>query len=241
MRFILAGSLLALALIATSARAGYSIHSPTVSAGKNSVELKGFNSWGANPASGTVSEMKAAFGRGITDFWGSEIELIGKRSFDGSLRARDLEWENKFQLTPKGKYGVNAGLFTALEYKRGGGWEAEVGPTLAKNFGRFRTRMNLLFSHEYGHGADSGIGIKYALRIAWRWKPTFSPLIEVYGHPVGRTGAWGEPRNLAGPGFTGEIGFGNGRALEYGLVALFGLSGAAADTTLVARLEYAFF
>jgi hypothetical protein len=241
MRSIATVCLLALCLVAPSALAAYSVHSPTVTAGKNEFELSGFDTWGRNPHSGTLKELKVAFGRGLTDFWASEIELPGKQKAGGSFQINNIEWENKFQLTPENQYGYNIGLFAAAEYKRGGGWEAKVGPMFDKTFGRFHLRTNLLFSHEYGHDADSGMGVEYSARAEYKLTPAFSPLIEAYGKPVGRTGAWGRPRNLLGPGFKSKFHVGNKRELEFGMVLLFGVSGAAADTVLVARLEYSFF
>ncbi|MGH8428585.1 MAG: hypothetical protein ACRES7_11530 [Gammaproteobacteria bacterium] len=249
MKVRLAGVALGVAAIcglalAPAAFADYTVHSPNVEQGENEIEWNSFASWGTNPESGAIQASKFEFGRGMNDFWASEIEFNSEKEDGNSLRPTELEWENRFQLTPQGKYWLDTGLYTEIEYQRGGTYEITVGPTFGKDFGRVSTLLNVFASHEYGNDADSGVGLEYRARIEYRWKLAFSPLIEAYGKPVGRIGAFGPPgapRNLIGPGITGKASLGGGKGLHWAVVALFGTSNAAADRTLVARMEYEFF
>lgn len=220
--------------------ADYTVYSPNVVRGENELEARGHSSWGTGEE-GSVQELRLAFARGLTGFWATELYLTSEQEAGGGLEVHEVEWENRFQLTPQGKYWLTAGLLTEIEYERGGQYEVKFGPILSKDFGRFTTLLNVLFAHEYGNDAESGVELSYRARLEYRWQPAFSPLIEAYGEPVGRTGAWGEPHNQIGPGFTGELGLGAGESLHYGAVVLFGLSAAAPDTTLVLRMEYEFF
>ncbi|MGH8161926.1 MAG: hypothetical protein ACRESR_07270, partial [Gammaproteobacteria bacterium] len=198
------GAILAIALagfaLPGSAEADYTVHSPHVTAGKNEIEWNSFASWGTNPYSGASQETKFEFGRGMNAFWKSELEFSAKKDAGHSLQPSEFEFENIFQLTPRGKYWVDAGLYTEVEYARGGKYEITVGPIFSKRFGRFSARLNVFAAHEYGNDADAGISWQYRARIEYHWKPAISPLFEFYGKPLGRSGAWGRPRNQIGPG-----------------------------------------
>ncbi|MGH8273594.1 MAG: hypothetical protein ACRES9_04960 [Gammaproteobacteria bacterium] len=113
---------------APAAFADYAVHSPNVEQGENEIEWNGFASWGTNPESGAIQGSKFEFGRGMNDFWYSEIEFNSEKEGGNNLRPTELEWENRFQLTPQGKYWLDTGLYSEIEYQRGGAWKITVGP-----------------------------------------------------------------------------------------------------------------
>ena len=234
----------ALALVPRGAQAAdYTVYSPHVVQGENELEARGYNAWGVAPAAGPKRSLKIAYGRGVTDWWATEFYAETEQEFGESLKLEEFAWENRFQLTPQGKYWVDVGLINENEIPRFGDdpFEIKFGPILGKDFGRFTALLNLLVAHQYGTNAEPGVELEYRARLEYRWRRRFSPLVEAYGQPVGKIGDYGRPRHQIGPGVTGRFLLGAGRSLRYGLVALFGASRAAADTTLVLRLEYEFY
>ncbi|MDN5864242.1 MAG: hypothetical protein L0I62_03360 [Gammaproteobacteria bacterium] len=223
--------------------ADYTVYSPNVVLGESELEARGFHAWGTDPGTGAEQALRVAFGHAFTDWWATEFYAVAEQEFGESFKLEEFEWENRFQLMPQGKYWISVGLISEVEIPRFGDdpWEVKFGPILSKDFGRFTALLNILFAHEYGANAESGVEVAYRARLQYRWRRAFSPLIEAYGQPVGKIGAWGGPRHQIGPGVTGKFGLGPGESLRYGAVLLFGASGAAADTTLVFRLEYEFF
>ena len=223
--------------------ADYQVYSPSVVVGESELEARGFTSWGTNADTGVQKGVQFAYGHAFTGWWATELYATGEQEYGESLKLEEFEWENRFQLTPQGKYWINVGLINENEIPRFGHdpYTVKFGPILGKDFGRVTALLNLLAAHEYGTNARPGVEFEYRARLEYRWRRDFSPMIEAYGEPVGRTGAYGNPRHQLGPGVTGQIRLGPGDSLRYGVVALFGASHAAADGTLVARLEYEFY
>jgi len=247
------GSAVALALLlvagsfslmpATARAADYQVYSPLVVKGESEIEARAYNAWGTRPASGEIQALKVAFGHSFTDWWSTELYAEAAKEYGETLKLEAFEWENRFQLTPQGKYWMDVGLINEIEIPRYGHdpYVVKFGPSFGKDFGRFTALLNLLASHEYGTNAGSGVGLEYRARLEYRWRRELSPLFEAYGQPVGTIGHYGRPRNSLGPGVTGQFSLGAGKSLRYGAVALFGTTHDAADTTLVLRLEYEFY
>lgn len=223
--------------------ADYQVYSPNVVLGEQEFEARSFSSWGTGPQTGSERGLKLAYGRAFTPWWATELNATAEQEYGETLKLEEFEWENRFQLTPQGKYWVDVGLLNENEIPRFSEdpYEIKLGPTLEKDIGRFTTLLNLLAAHQYGTNAAPGIELEYRARLEYRWRRTLSPLIEAYGQPVGTIGAYGQPRNQIGPGVTGQFLAGAGRSLRYAVVALFGMSHAAPDGTLVVRLEYEFY
>ncbi len=223
--------------------ADYKVYSPLVVKGENELELRAYNAWGTNPTGDAKQALKLAFGHSFTDWWASELYATAEQEPGENLKLEEFEWENRFQLTPQGKYWMDVGLLNENEIPRFSRdpYEIKFGPTFSKDFYRFTALLNLLATHQYGTNAASGVGLEYRARLEYRWRRTFSPIIEAYGQPAGRIGNYGRPHNAIGPGVTGQSPLGAGKSLRYGVVALLGTSGKAADTTLVLRLEYEFY
>ncbi len=231
-------------LSARTARAGdYQVYSPNVVKGEKEIEMRAYNSWGTTPDTGPRKAVKAAVGYSPTDYWFTELYLNAEQEPGERLKVEEAEWENRFQLTPQGKYWADLGLLSEVEIPRYSHdpYEVKVGPVIGKDFGRFSALVNLIAAHQYGSNAQSGVELSYRSRLTYRYSRLASPVLEAYGQPVGRIGHWGQPRHQAGGGVMGKITVGPGRNLNYSAVLLFGGTRAAADTTAVARLEYEFF
>lgn len=241
---LLAAFLAAALLAPLRARAAdYQVYSPNVVLGESEIEARAFTSWGTSPATGVQKGLKLSFAHSFTDRWATELYAEGEQEYGETLKLEGFEWENRFQFTPQGEYWATIGLLNENEIPRSRNdpYEIKFGPIFEKDFLRWTALLNLLATHQYGTNAEPGIGLVYRVQLEYRWRRQFSPVVEAYGEPVGRIGNFGNPRHQIGPGVTGQIPFGPGRSLRYGVVALFGASHAAAAGTLVLRLEYEFY
>jgi len=230
--------------LAPRAHAGdYKVYSPNVVRGESEIEARGWSSGGAGPESGAREGAKVGVGHAFTSRWATEVYATSEREGDESLKLEEFEWENRFQLTPQGRYWADVGLINENEIPRFSEdpYEVKLGPSFQKDIGRVTALLNLLAAHQYGNNAESGTELNYRAQIKYRWRAALSPVVEAYGHPAARIGDHGPARHQMGPGLTGRIHVGPGKSLRYGMVALLGLSDAAADNTLVGRLEYEFF
>jgi len=238
---VLSGVVFGISRIAEAA--DYQVYSPNVVKGEKELELRGFNSWGTHAGSGTKEAVRFAAGFAPTDFWATELYVNYEKKPGESLKVEEYEWENRFQLTPQGKYWVDVGLLTELEVPSGSRdpYEFKIGPIFAKDFGPLTAQINLLAAHQYGTNAQSGIELSYRSRLLFRYHRLFSPLLEAYGQPVGKIGSWGVPKHQVGGGFTGKVSIGSGENIRYSSVLLWGVSRNTAEVTGVVRLEYEFF
>ncbi len=232
-------------LLPRAAHAGdYQVYSPHIVLGENELEARGFTSWGTGPHTGAGQGLKFAFGHAFTSWWASEVYAEAEQEYGESLKLEEFEWENRFQLTPQGRYWVDVGFMSELEIPRFGDdpYQLSLGPTFEKDFGRWTVLLNTLVVQQFGTNAASGVGLEYRARLEYRWRRGLSPIIEAYGEPAGNFGGYDHPRHQIGPGVTGQIPMGGvGNNLRYGLVALFGENRNAPDSTLVLRLEYEFY
>ncbi|MGH8143091.1 MAG: FTR1 family iron permease [Steroidobacteraceae bacterium] len=223
--------------------ADYQVYSPYVVLGETEAEMRSFTDWGTSDETGAQRGLKFALGRGLTNWWAIELYAEGEQEYHETLKLEEFEWENRFQLTPQGKYWVDVGVLNENEIPRFGHdpYQSAIGPTLERDFGRLSTVLDLLAVRQYGTHAEPGTQLEYRAQLEYRWRRTVSPLIEAYGGSGIEAGAFGHPRHQIGPGLTGQIALGAGRDLRYGAVALFGATRASADGTLVLRLEYEFY
>lgn len=227
----------------TAHAADYQVYSPRVVKGESEFEARAYDSWGTNPSSGAEQALRIAVGHSFTSWWSTELYAGAEKEYGESLKLEEFEWENRFQLTPQGRYWADVGLISEIEIPRFGHdpYEVKFGPSFEKDFDRYTALLDVLATHEYGSNAAGGVGLEYRARLEYRWRPRISPLVEAYGQPAATIGNYGRPRNAVGPGLTGRFRLGAGRSLRYGVVALFGTSHDTADATLVARLEYEFY
>lgn len=227
-----------------TAHAGdFTVYAPSVSPGENEIEARAYTGWNGKASSGDQRSFKLGFGRNFTERWFSEFYVAGAQRYGGPFKLEEFEWENRLQLTPQGKYWVDVGLLNEIEIPRfaEAPYEVKFGPLFGKDIGRFTMLLNLIASHQYGRNAEAGVELEYRARLLYRWRQGLSPLLEAYGQPIGKIGAWGTPRQLIGPGLTGRITTGPGKSLRYAVLVLRGTGRAAAGTTLVFRLEYEFY
>lgn len=223
--------------------ADYQVYPPYVNAGENEIEARAYTSGGAGPESDSVRAVKFAAGRGITNWWASEFYLEAEQEFGETLKLEEFEWENRFQLTPQGRYPVDIGLLNENEIPRFGGdpYQLAIGPTLERDFGRLVSMLDLLAVHQYGANATPGMSLQYRAHVEYRWRRNLTPLAELYAsNSFGASAV--EPAQLQlGPGVGGQLQLGPARSLNWAVVALFGGARASPSATLLLRAEYEFY
>lgn len=222
----------------------YKIYSPSVVQGETEVELRAFYSGDNSPALDGEQAYRLAVGHAFTDYWASELYAVLGAGPGRSLGTEGVEWENRFQITPQGKYWMDSGLMTELSLSSRSGEPSEFAliPLLEKQFGRILATANPFLEWQFGTNAESGTTFGYRGRIEYLLHPAFSPAVEFHGEPgiFGKFGATAGQRHQVGPAFYGVTRFGGRRALLYSAAVLFGLTRGSPDTTLATRLEYEF-
>lgn len=219
----------------------YQVYSPHIVRGEREVESRAFTSRGTSAQSGAEKGFKLAYGDALTDHWATEVYLEAEQEFGETLKLEEFEWENRFQLTPQGKHWLDVGLLNENEIPRFGHdpYQISFGPTFEKDFRHWTALLDVLAVRQYGTNAERGLGLEYRAHVEYRWRRGVSPFFEAFGEPANRFG--GPPRHQVGPGVTGQVRVGPGRSIRYGVTALFGVSRAAPDATLVLRAEYEFY
>lgn len=219
------------------------VYTPNVEQGEKEVDFK----YGAtNQQDGAHANVTSlGFGYGATEYWFTEVYL--KREREGSEGLTIAEWENKFQLTETGKYGVDVGLITEIELPLSNGkapWEIKVGPLFQTEFGKVQLNANVLFERKIGgdeeeqHITEMG----YQVQAKYRYKPE----LEFGVQGLGEVGEWNHWENSSqqnhrfGPALFGKFALGNKQAIKYNAAWLFGLSDVAPNNTFRMQVEYEF-
>jgi len=222
----------------------YKIYSPLVVQGETEVELRSFYSSDNLPALDGEQGYRLAVGHAFTDYWASEVYAVLGAGPGQSVDAQGVEWENRFQLTPQGKYWLDSGLMTELSLPTQSDEPSELAliPLFEKQFGRVLTTLNPFLEWQFGSSAASGTTLGYRGRVEYLLHPFFSPALEFHGEPgmIGKFEPTADQRHQVGPAFYGVERFGGRRAFLYSAAVLFGLTRGSPDTTLTTRLEYEF-
>lgn len=244
-----AGALAALALITALAPQaahadpnGY-IFSPIVEEGERELELK-LGSTKLRDGS-RVSKHSLAFGVGVNSWWATEVYASWHKEGDEKFGFDAWEWENRFQLTPTGKYPVDIGFVVEIERPkdRAEGYELRWGPLLQAEFGsQWLGSLNLLVGKHYRSEEPSKAELGYQWQLKYRWKPEFEFGVQGFGE-VGPLAHWAphsEQSHIAGPAVFGKAKLGPHQAFKYDVGLLFGVTHESPRNTLRAKLEFEF-
>ncbi|MDE2009159.1 MAG: hypothetical protein KGJ09_03675 [Candidatus Omnitrophica bacterium] len=191
-----------------------------------------------------VQEYKNTIGYGVNSFWHTELELeteaVPTDEAISSVQTTHLEWENIFQLAPRGKYWLDPGIYLAYEapvtHKQTGQFEAKI--LLEKDFQKVSDVLNISINKEAGGGADSHIdgGISWSTR--YRLSRYFEPGFEYWNDfsAISHQIDYNQQSHQIGPCFYGHI----FRHINYNIGYLFGISDAAPRGELKWIMEYEF-
>jgi hypothetical protein len=228
--------------LGAKAHAAQQVLSPIIDVGEFDIELKADRTFDKNAERDNARGIAVDVGWGVNRHWATEIEGQWRADPGGNRHYSATSWENRFQLTPQGKYWVDVGLF--VEYERA--IEADehnnitVGLLLQKETGQNLTTLNLLFNRELGQGGAPGLATEVRLQSRWRLSNALQPGFEVYLEPgrLGHFADWEEQRVRAGPVLVGMWHTGPLSKLKYELGYLAGLTAASERGTLRALLEF---
>jgi hypothetical protein len=216
------------------------VYSPYVTQGQNEVEMYGFAYQDARSNLNGTRGYNVSVAHAVTNWWKPEL-YIGEFNRDpgGATHPSGYEFENTFELTPRGEYWADMGFQASYVFTKQPGIanRAEFGPLFEKWSGHIDQRLNLIWEKEVGGGA----GRKYVFRSAYSvsYKINFNksailPGIEFYGRP-------GDNAYQIGPVIYGELRTDAGSELEYSVGTVYGINQGAPTRTLLVRAEYEFF
>ncbi len=240
-RTTLAALAITTALVAapSSGFAGSKVYSPYVEKGELELEWKGaFDVDSDNQVSGAMKNQIAA-GYGFTDYWYTEV--IGEVERDGASGANQewtaVEWENRFQLTQKGEYFVDAGAYAAYEISLEDHHadKAEIGLLLGKDMGQFTHYANFFLEKQVGADSTESTEASFAWSTRYRYQEWLEPGFEIHSEfgEIKENHGYNEQEHLIGPAIYGKVGH-----FKYDFAYLFGASKAAPDGQFKWVLEY---
>ena len=178
---------------------------------------------------------------GIRDWWWTEVETHWDDGHKG-LRSRTLDFENAIRLRPQDEYWPESAVFIEYDHAVDGvsPETATAGGVFQKDVGPSSTVLNVLFDHDLGRNALTGVRLRYTGVSTWKIADPLAPGVEFFGVPgklLNFDRASAQDHRI-GPVLTGAAkveGLG-----EFGYTAgyLFGLSPGAPHSTLIWRLEF---
>ncbi|HLJ65068.1 MAG TPA: hypothetical protein VKT70_13225 [Stellaceae bacterium] len=179
-------------------------------------------------------------GYGVTDYWWTELE--GQWQGENGLTFRTLDFENAFRFLEQGTLVPEAALFVEYDQavERASPDTATLGLLLKKDFGPSETTLNLLFDHDLGSRASTGIRARYAGISVWTFTPELAPGIEFFGQPgrLPRFDRLDTQDHRLGPVLHGGVEVDGLGEFSYNLGYVFGLTPASPIGTLVWRFEF---
>jgi hypothetical protein len=236
------GGLLALRA-ASTAGADLKVYSPYVEQGVLELEMRGNRSFDRATAKDNRQSQVYEVEYGVNSWWSTSLAGRVDKEPGAGLRYSATVWENIFQLTERGRYPVDVGLYFefAKSHLGSDSDEFETKLLLQKDVGPFAFTTNLIVNRGIGRGAGKGVGFEYAARANYPWKPEIQLNIEAFGQP-GRLNGFDElstQQHILGPVISGELGFaGLPGNFVYEAGYLFGLTNGSPQGTVKWLLRY---
>lgn len=226
-------------MIATPAAAGLKIYSPHVDEGELEIEYRGSVTDDSRVDKDDESKQRLAVGYGVTRHWFTEVYGIWKHDPGGSTNFDAVEWENLFQVFPRGSHWVDLGFRTEVEFPvHEQQVEFAVGPILEKQIGPTVHTVNLTFEKAVGPERAPGWTFEYGWGSRWRLSRYFEPGFQAFGE-VEEIGHGAEREHRLGPVVMGTLPLGSRLGkVHYEAGWLFGLNDEAPDGTFRFLLEY---
>jgi hypothetical protein len=223
--------------------ADFKVYSPYVEQDTLEIEARGHIVTDRNPERRSARQDKMEVGYGVTSWWATSLFTEYEREPGSTYRRSATAWENIFQLTERGKYWLDAGLYVeyASAAEKSAADTLELKLLLEKNIGKFSNTVNLIFEREIGKNSSSrDVETSYAWRTRYRWKPELEPGIEIYGGLGNLDGLKVSSANShqAGPVVSGKFRLDSKSALLYQVGYLFGLNHNSDDGAVKWQLEY---
>jgi hypothetical protein len=184
-------------------------------------------------------------GYGVLPFWRPEIEFE-RDTVNGRGKWTAVTFENTFQLTPRGKYFVDLGLFAQYSHSllKDEPSSFVAGPIARKELDILGIdtlhTLNLFLSREVGHNHTGATGFAGAWQSVWLASPLIAPGFEAYDFidDLSHAGRFNTQYNSIGPVVVGATHFAPYGALRYEAGYQFGLSSGAPRGAIRWKLEY---
>jgi hypothetical protein len=237
-----------LGAVATPALADFQVRSPIVDYRELEFEMNGaVTRDGSDPARNGEESYTYAIGAAVTPFWLVELEGETGAGPGDPLHFDATTIENTFQLTERGEYWIDPGIF--VEYSR----PARQGDPQTVTFGPLAQMetidlfdlpmlhtANVLFEKELGPFSTGRTGFAVAWQSRVQISPHFEPGIEYYADvdDLGHAGSFADQEHRIGPMFAGLYNFGPNGKIKYELGYLFGLSRSTEQGALRFKAEY---
>lgn len=221
--------------------ADFKINPPSIDQGEVSFEDNSAVIVSRGRSTDSTHSHFAELGYGVTDFWWTEVEGHWESGDDG-FKFRTVDFENAFRLVRQGSWWPETALF--VEYDLATATHstntATLGGLFRKDFGPSSTVFNILFDHDLGRNAVTGVQLRYTGISTWQIVPELAPGVQVFGN-AGRVGSFVNPSgqdHRLGPALSGAVDIEGVGEFGYNLAYLFGLTPTSPDGTLVWRLEF---
>lgn len=216
------------------------VYTPTVEAGEKEIDFK-FGTADEDPRN---TQGSVGLGYGVNDWWFTEAYVKYAKEGSGGIKYDAFEWENKFQLTETGKYPVDIGFITEIEFPKDNdeGTELKLGPLFQTEFGKLQLNGNVLFERHFNAATSSTTEMGYQWQVKYRWQQNFEYGLQGFGE-VGEWNHWestSDQSHKVGPAIFGKLPAGNHLAIYYNAAWLFGLTDGTPDNTFRAQVELEF-
>jgi hypothetical protein len=229
--------------LSRQAQAEKLVYEPYAEQGEWEVENTGVYDIDPHKDKNAVQEYHYAFGHGVNSFWHTELEVEAEtESADDAItrfRATHVEWENIFQLAPKGEFWLDPGIYLAYEAPllKGEPGQVEGKILLEKSIGKTTNVLNLSVNQEVGGGRDPHTDAGASWSTRYRLSRYFQPGVEYWNDfsEVSHFLTYNEQSHQVGPVFYGQMGH-----VKYNVGYLFGISQAAPRGEVKWILEYEF-
>jgi len=220
------------------------VFAPNAEQGEWELENTGLYDIDPHKDKNAVQEYHEAIGYGVNSFWHTELEFEDETQPSGDsitpFQLTHMEWENIFQLAPKGEYWLDPGIYLAYEApmmaKQVGQFEGKI--LLEKDFQKITNILNISFNKQVGGGADTHTdgGISWSTR--YRLSQYVEPGFEYWNDFSAITHQldYNQQSHQVGPCMYGHL-FGH---VNYDIGYLFGISDAAPRGEIKWVLEYEF-
>ena len=230
----------ALAAFAPARAADLKINPPSIEEGEIDLEDNSSVVLDRGRSSDAGQTHFGEFGYGIRDYWWTEVETHWDNG-DNGLRSRTLDFENAIRLAPEGETWPETALFLEYDHAVDGQSPetATVGGVFRKDFGPSSTVFNLLFDHDLGRNAQTGVRLRYSGISTWELTDALAPGVEFFGVP-GKLPSFDRAStqdHRLGPVLAGALKVNDRYEFGYTAGYLFGLSSGAPNGTLIWRLE----
>ncbi|HEU5047529.1 MAG TPA: hypothetical protein VFT64_06775 [Rickettsiales bacterium] len=218
------------------------VYSPDVVKGEAEIEYAGTDTFDSDKSKNAIQEHQFSVGYAPTDFWATEVYFATFERGPGQpIDYTANEFENIFQLTPQGKYWLDAGILASYHFaaKADAADSVELKLLLQKDIGPITAIANIGAEREVGSHAEAGNDISSAINARYRWKDYFQPGLELqsgYGK-LGDRASYNQQEQYLGPIAYGQIIPG----LKYEAGYFAGISTASASSAMRLKLEYEMF